>query len=103
VLANSNTIGMVNVVNRIGLDTLVFYPGDNPYFWESVEKAANAAAPMLEYLETSTSLRSVHLDVAHAVTSLDMDESKPRLEGHILLALAENSNVTSFASGNPNF
>jgi hypothetical protein len=39
------------------------------------------------------------MSVALADTSGQIDDSRPTLKGQILLALAQNSNVTSFAIG----
>jgi hypothetical protein len=96
-----NTMGKAllknNVVNRLCLDPLAFFPEDNQYY-ESKKEAAKEAAPMLEYLKTSTALRSILLDVEDADEPAYMDESRPSLEGLILLAIAQNPNVTSFTS-----
>jgi hypothetical protein len=86
------------VVNRICLDPLVFFP-ENLQYYESEKDATKEAAPMLEYLKTSTALRSVRLDVEDANEPAYMDESRPSLEGNVLLAIAQNANITSFTSG----
>jgi hypothetical protein len=80
------------VVNRLCLDPLLFFHD------EQVDYDEATAAPMLEYLKTRPSLRSVRLDVKDAFEPSDMYESQLTLQGQILVALAQNSNVMIFSS-----
>jgi hypothetical protein len=59
---------------------------------------------MLEYFKTSSALRSVQFEVEEDVDEpYYMNDFLPSLEGHILLALAQNANVRKFvgATGLP--
>jgi hypothetical protein len=83
-----------NIVNRIYLDPVLFYPGDHENY-----DADETAAPMLEFFKTSAGLRFIRLDIEDPGKTRHIDDSQPSLEGKILLALAQNGNITTFSSG----
>jgi hypothetical protein len=81
------------VVNHIDFDPNLF--STNGTF------QADEAAPMLEFLRTGTSLRTIGLAVDPSIEEEIQDEydfSKPSLQGEILRAVAQNSHVMTFAS-----
>jgi hypothetical protein len=84
-----------NIVKRIFLYPILFYPGDDENY-----DADEVAAPMLDYIKTSAALRSIRLDIEDAATkSRCINDSRPSLEGNVLLALAQNAKITTFSSG----
>jgi hypothetical protein len=81
------------VVNHIDFDPNLFSTNGT--------YQADEAAPMLEFLRTGTSLRTIGLAVDPSIEEeieYEYDFSKPSLQGEILQAVAQNSHIMTFAS-----